>query len=629
MTRGDQAASRSGAPGLMTVSGDLRTPRLGALPSDGACDFCVWAPDQAQVNVHFCADKREVSLQRYAQGYHRGRVERVLPGARYFYRLADGALRPDPASRAQPDGVHEASEVVDLSYPWTDRHWHGRPLSAYVIYELHVGTFSKDGTFEAVIPHLESLRDLGITALEIMPVAEFAGSRNWGYDGVYPFAALAAYGGARELQRLVDACHAHDLAVLLDVVYNHLGPEGNYLREFGPYFTDTYVTPWGEALNFDGPQNEGVRSFFIQNAASWITDFHFDGLRLDAVHAILDHSATPFLEELAEAVHAAGRRQGREVAVIAESDQNDPRTVAAPRSGGLGMDAMWCDDFHHAAHALLTGETNGYYCDYGKVSHLAAAWQTGMTYGGEYSDFRKRRHGRRSQDLQPHNVVICTQNHDQIGNRLRGDRLAASLDLESLKLAAGVTILSPFVPLLFMGEEYGETAPFQYFTSHSDAALVEAVRRGRKEEFSSFGWTDEVPDPQAAVTFDSCVLRRDKRHEGAHGLLYDFYRDLLLLRRQLHTAEPDEVLCFERQQVLAIRRGGIAWMMFNFSQQTSAVTVPIPEGDWQRALASSEERWGGEHEPPEAFLSSSGEISVAIYPRAFVVYMRPELSLAP
>jgi maltooligosyltrehalose trehalohydrolase len=411
-------------------------------------------------------------------------VQGVKPGTRYFYRLDGNTERPDPASKFQPEGVHGPSQVIDPHFVWEELHWSGIPFSHYVLYELHVGTFTAQGTFDAIVPHLDELKDLGITSIEIMPVAQFPGDRNWGYDGVYPGAVQNSYGGPEGLKRLIDACHQRGLAVTLDVVYNHLGPEGNYLCDFGPYFTDRYHTPWGAAINFDGPDSDAVRRFFIENALSWVTEFRLDALRLDAVHGIFDFSALHFLQELAAAVHEQAERLNRRIYVIAESDLNDVRLVSSPELGGYGLDAQWNDDFHHALHTLLTGERTGYYEDFGRIQDLAKAFAEGFVYSGAYSPARRRRHGNTSKDLAADRFVVCAQNHDQVGNRLKGDRLSALVSFEGLKLAAAVVLLSPFIPLLFMGEEYGETAPFPYFVSHSDPDLIEVVRRGRRAEFA-------------------------------------------------------------------------------------------------------------------------------------------------
>jgi maltooligosyltrehalose trehalohydrolase len=378
--------------------------------------------------------ERIVPLEKEDRGYHQGIIEDVEPGSLYVYRLDEGKQCPDPASRSQPQGVHGPSQVVDPHFPWEDRHWFGLPLEDYIIYELHVGSFTPEGTFEAIMSHLEELKDLGVTAVELMPVAQFPGSRNWGYDGVFPFAVQHSYGGPEGLRRLVDACHQHGLAVVLDVVYNHLGPEGNYLANFGPYFTQRYRTPWGAAINFDGPHSDEVKWFFIENALYWITEFHIDALRLDALHAILDLSAQPFLEELATAVHDEAERRGRRVYLIAESDLNDTKLIRSRELGGYGLDGQWNDDFHHALHTLLTGESSGYYQDFGKVGDLAKAFTEGYVYSGQYSAYRRRQHGNSSKLLPAPKFVVCAQNHDQVGNRMFGERLTQMVSFDALKL---------------------------------------------------------------------------------------------------------------------------------------------------------------------------------------------------
>jgi maltooligosyltrehalose trehalohydrolase len=607
------------------AAGPAAKSRLGATPvPDGRCTFQVWAPQARRVEVRLVDSGRIEPLLASGDGHFAATLSQVEPGAAYLYRLDGDKERPDPASRDQRNGVHGPSRVCDLgSYQWRDHRWRGVPLRDYVIYELHVGTFSRGGTFDAVMPELERLRRLGVTALEIMPVAQFPGARNWGYDGVYPFAVQDSYGGARGLQRLVDACHQADLAVILDVVYNHLGPEGNYLRDFGPYFTDRYYTPWGAALNFDGAENEGVRRFFIENALQWIDDFHIDALRLDAVHAIIDFSARPFLEELADTVRKRGEQLGRRPYLIAESDLNDPRLVRASALGGHGLDAVWSDDFHHAAHSLLTGETSGYYADFGRVEDLARAFQSGMSRPGEYSHYRRRRHGRRGAVLEPEQCVVCIQNHDQIGNRLLGERSATLLNFEQQKLAAAVLCLSPYLPLLFMGEEYGETAPFQYFISHGDEGLLEAVRKGRCQEFASFGWTERPPDPAAKSTFERCILQHELRAEGTHQLLHRWYGALLQLRASLPRELPDECVAFEGRRVLFVRRPEHAWMVYSFSAEPCELVMPVPPGTWQVLLSSTDAAWGGHGPRGSSLLESGGEVHLQLPPHSFLCCGRP------
>ena len=606
---------------------------LGAIAlGNGRCRFRVSAPGAGTVSVRILSPReRLVALEKDPDGYHAGIVDDVDPGALYLYRLDGRADRPDPASRFQPRGVHGPSQVVDrLRFRWRDDGWAGLPLDDYVFYEMHVGTFTAAGTFEAVIPHLDALGDLGVTALELMPVAQFPGCRNWGYDGVFPFAPQDSYGGPEGLKGLVDACHERGLAVVLDVVYNHLGPEGNYFREFGPYFTDRYRTPWGDAINFDGPGSDAVRRFFIENALAWLDEFHVDALRLDAIHGIFDFSATPFLAELSGAVRGLADRTGRHIHLVPESDLNDARTVAPPERGGPGLDAQWNDDFHHALHALLTGERSGYYRDFGAVSDLATALRDGFVYSGRHSAHRGRRHGNSSRHLAARQLVVCSQNHDQVGNRMRGERLAALVPPEALKVAAAIVLLSPFLPLLFMGEEYGETAPFHYFVSHTDPALVEAVRAGRKEDFAAFRWEGEPPDPQDEATFLRSRPDRTLREKGRHRVLEKFYRELIGLRRG-HPALRDsgkeslEVAAMEAERVIAVHRwsgAGQAWAVFRVGPSGGAVELPCPPGRWTKRLDSSEERWDGAGSALPASLAGGGPVSLELTPWTVVLYLQ-------
>ena len=590
----------------------------------GLGEFLVWAPLINQVEVHILSpEERMVPLEKVSRGYHYGVVQGVKPGTRYFYRLDGNNERPDPASKFQPEGVHGPSQVIDPHFVWEELHWSGIPFSHYVLYELHVGTFTAQGTFDAIVPHLDELKDLGITAIEIMPVAQFPGERNWGYDGVYPCAVQNSYGGPEGLKRLIDACHQRGLAVILDVVYNHLGPEGNYLHDFGPYFSDRYRTPWGSAINFDGPDSDEVRRFFIENALSWITEFRLDALRLDAVHGIFDFSARHFLQELASAVHEQAERLNRRIYVIAESDLNDVRLVRSPELGGYGLDAQWNDDFQHALHTLLTGEQTGYYEDFGRIQDLAKAFAEGFVYSGAYSPARRRRHGNTSKDIAARRFVVFAQNHDQVGNR---DRLSALVSFEGLKLAAAVVLLSPFIPLLFMGEEYGETAPFPYFVSHSDPDLIEAVRHRRQEEFAHLQKAEEPPDPQEEATRQSARLDHSLRHQGKHRLLYELYKELIKLRNETRadaglSKDRMEVVCLERESTLVVRRWGREEQVaaiFHFGD-TASVNIPLPSGRWLKRLASGEKRWNGPGRDLPTVLHSDGKVSVTLTQHAFLM----------
>ncbi len=614
----------------MNFKGGLGANYLGG----GLGGFLVWAPLINLVEVHILSpEERIVPLERDSRGYHYGVAQGVKPGTRYFYRLDGNTERPDPASKFQPEGVHGPSQVIDPHFVWEELHWSGIPFSHYVIYELHVGTFTAHGTFDAIVPHLDELKDLGITSIMIMPVAQFPGDRNWGYDGVFPCAVQNSYGGPEGLKRLIDACHQRGLAVILDVVYNHLGPEGNYFHDFGPYFTDRYRTPWGAAINFDGPDSDEVRRFFIENALSWVTEFRVDALRLDAADKIFDFSALHFLQELASAVHEQAERLNRRIHVIAESDLNDVRLIRSPELGGYGLDAQYNDDFHHALHALLTGERTGYYIDFGGIQDLAKAFAEGFIYSGAYSPLRRRRHGNSSKDLAAYRFVVCAQNHDQVGNRLKGDRLSALVSFEGLKLAAAVVLLSPFIPLLFMGEEYGETAPFPFFVSHSDPALIAVVRRGRQEEFVQCQGPDEPPDPQEEATRQSASLDHSLRRQGQHRLLYELYKELIKLRNEIRAGaglskDRLEVVCLERESTLVVRRWGREEQVaaiFHFGDTAVSVNVPLPSGRWLKRLASGEERWNGPGPDLPTELHSDGKVSVSLTEQAFLmVSLQPE-----
>jgi maltooligosyltrehalose trehalohydrolase len=612
----------------------IQRKRLGAAYlGDGRGRFLVWAPRAERLEVRLLSPReRLIPLEKAGRGYFGAEVTGLEPGSLYFYRLDGHLERPDPASRSQPRGVHGPSQVVDPRFSWNDAGWAGLPLRDYVIYELHVGAYTPEGTFGAIIPHLDALQELGVTALELMPVAQFPGGRNWGYDGTYPFAVQNSYGGPDGLKELVNSCHLRGLAVILDVVYNHLGPEGNYLGDFGPYFTQRYCTPWGPAVNFDGAGSDEVRRYFIDNARQWFRDYHIDALRLDALHAIVDLSPRPFLAELADAAHLEGERLNRRVYLMAESDLNDVRLLRPRELGGCDLDAHWNDDFHHALHTLLTGERSGYYEDFGRLAQLAKAWRQGFIYTGEYSSYRQRRHGSSSRDIAPQRFVVFAQNHDQVGNRLGGERLSRLVSLEALKLAAGMTLLAPGLPLLFMGEEYGDPAPFLYFVSHGDPDLIEAVRRGRQEEFAGFGWQETPPDPQAEKTFLHSKIRHHLRHQGTHQTLWEFHRNLLQLRRELADLtdlgrQNREVAALEAEKLLWVRmrgEGGQALLLAFFGGEAGEVTLPWPEGAWDRRLDSTEARWGGPGGsfPPE--ISGGREIRLTCPPHALAVYLLRE-----
>ncbi|HEV2481188.1 MAG TPA: malto-oligosyltrehalose trehalohydrolase [Puia sp.] len=498
-------------------------------PGAGNVRFAVWAPLRKKVDLVLATPEKSLHpMEKDAAGYWWATLS-VVPGTRYGFRLDDApSTLPDPASLSQPEGVHALSEVVDVhAFPWNDGGWKGLPLSNRIIYELHTGTFSPTHDFEGICQKLDYLHELGINTIELMPLAQFPGSRGWGYDGVYPYAIQHSYGGLAGFQRLVNAAHAIGMSVIVDVVYNHLGPEGNYLHEYGVYFTDRYNTPWGRALNYDDAWCDGVRTFFLQNARFWLEDVHVDALRLDAVHAIFDNSAIPFLQQLKEVATEIGARTGCKKELIVEMDLNAPRYINPIAKGGYGMDGQWADEFHHALRALLTGDTSNYYEDFGDITHLERAFRNTYVYNNVYSPHRHRTFGG-SADNNPYDqFVVFAQNHDHIGNRVWGNRLTDVLGFEQLKLAAATMLLSPYVPLLFMGEEYGEKHPFQYFVDFGDPALIKAVHEGRAREFKH---TTELPDPQSEDTFNRSVLSwRVTEEPGATLLRY--YRHLIRFRQ--------------------------------------------------------------------------------------------------
>jgi maltooligosyltrehalose trehalohydrolase len=542
---------------------------LGATPvDDGLVEVRTWAPRAGRAAVRIGGAEHDLADEGLGV-----RAAQVPGGHGDDYLLVlDGEELPDPASRWQPEGLRGPSRVVDpRTFAWSDGAWDGVALEDLVLYELHVGTFTPEGTFEAAVERLPALRELGVTAIEVMPVAEFPGRWGWGYDGVYISAAQSSYGGPEGLQRLVDGAHRAGLAVVLDVVYNHLGASGvQAIEAFGPYFTEKYETPWGKAMNFDDADCEPVREWVLQSAEGWVRDFHVDGLRLDATHAIHDESAHPVLRELTDRVHARDHR----ALVIAESGKNDPRDIRPAREGGFGHDAVWADDFHHALRVLVTGERGGWYDEFGAVADLAKAFHRPFVFDGQYSGFRRRRFGAPAADRPPEQFVVFDQNHDQVGNRAFGDRLPE----RARPLAAFATLLSPFTPMLFMGEEHGDEAPFQFFSDHIDEEIAVATREGRRREFSAFAEFDaqDVPDPQDPATFERSKLAR-----GGDDALRDLYARLLGLRRELPRGDVDAVRFADEGQGgerwLVVSRGPYALAM-NFGAAESTVPVPGTEG---------------------------------------------------
>jgi maltooligosyltrehalose trehalohydrolase len=549
----------------------------------------VWAPKPGRVALEI--GHQRLAMHRQPGGWWSIETELLAPGVDYAFVLDSAKPLPDPRSPSQPNGVHGRSRIVDHgAFGWSDRGWNPPPLSSAIIYELHVGTFTAAGTFEAVIERLPHLTELGITHVELMPVAEFSGERGWGYDGVDLYAPHHAYGGPDGLKRLVDACHARGLAVLLDVVYNHFGPSGNYLAQYGPYQTEHHRTPWGDAVNSDRRGSTEVRRFLCDNALMWLRDYHFDGLRLDAVHAIVDSSAIHFLEQLAEEVAALQAQLGRHLTLLAESNLNDPRIVRPPEAGGYGIAAQWSDDFHHALHAWLTGERSGYYADFGSLAQLAKALRNAYVYDGCFSEYRGRCHGRPPTGLSGHHFLGYAQTHDQVGNRARGERSSMLMNVNCLKIAAALVMTAPFVPMLFQGEEWGASTPFLYFSSHPERELGQAVSEGRRREFSSFGWDPgEISDPQAIETFTRSKLGWAEIARQPHADLLQWHRDLIRLRKQspeLTDGRLDqvEVQFDERARWFTMSRGPMT-VLVNFAQEPR--TVPLRNAAGYKMLLAS------------------------------------------
>ena len=534
--------------------------------------FRVWAPKPRRVEL--VVGGRRLAMKQSERGWWELAGVAAEAGMRYGFALDGGEVRPDPRSPSQPDGVLGLSEVVDhTAYAWNDGDWRGMQLAGAVLYELHPGTFSPDGTFDGIIEHLPHLVRLGVDAIELMPVAEFSGDHGWGYDGADLFAPHHAYGGPAGLKRLVDACHSARIGVVIDVVYNHLGPVGNFLSEFGPYFSDRHRTDWGAALNFDGTASDEVRRFAVDNALMWIRDYHADGLRLDAVHAIVDQAPLHILEQMALEVERLAADLRRSTFIIAESELNDPRLVRNRDAGGYGLDAAWADDWHHSLHSALTGERSGYYEDFGSLEKLGKALGQAWVYDGEWSPHHQKIRGRRAPDLPSHSFVIAVQNHDQIGNRAAGDRMSALVDEGSLQAAAALLLTAPFTPMLFQGEEWAASSPFQYFTDHADPQLAAAVREGRRHEFAAFGWLPEaVPDPQDRATFDRSKLVWDELDAPHHRRVLDWYIALIRLRRRLpvrrdsagiHTEVDDDLrtIVFQRDGIsVRVNLGKVDWI---------------------------------------------------------------------
>jgi len=567
-----------------------------------ACMFTVWAPRATRVDIQCLSPVQQTVPMVATEGYWHADVHEVSAETLYQVVLDGRLTRPDPASHLLPYGVHGPSRVVDHeAFVWKCRTFTPVALRDSILYELHIGTFTPEGTFAAAVGRLDDLAALGVTAVQVMPLSQYPGGRNWGYDGVQPYSVQNTYGGPEGFKAFVDACHERGLAVILDVVFNHLGPEGNYLRDFGPYFTDRHKTPWGEAVNLDGPYSDHVRAYFLHSLSHWLRRYHVDGFRLDATHAYHDKRPDPFLGQIGELARTYLTEAGVQPIILAEDDLNDTRISAPPARGGMGLTGQYSEDFHHCVHALLTGERQSYYADFGSACRLAKAMRTGFAYTGEYAVSRQRSHGAGAVRLPPEKIVACIQNHDQTGNRAQGERLDALIGFEARKVAAGLLLLAPYTPLLFMGEEYGEDNPFLYFVSHEDHALTEAVRRGRMLEFAGFDPDGpQPPDPAGKETFARSVLDWGKRAHGRHHILLELYASLVRLRRD-HVRPPGghivrpKVHLFKRSRLLALRYAshGGTHMLFNLSPDELAVDFDRLGVSGAKLLDSSEAVWGG------------------------------------
>jgi maltooligosyltrehalose trehalohydrolase len=596
---------------------------LGVVLSNGSSTVNIWAPFAKKVNLELSHTALDLLPGEF--GYWTLETDQLKAGVNYHISI-DGEKFPDIASLSQPDGVNGPSQIVDLqAYSWTDTEWGNLPLKDYIIYELHIGTFTPNGTFEELISKLDYLVDLGINAIEIMPIGQFSGARNWGYDGVYPFAVQFSYGGAAGLQKLIDSCHNKGLAVILDVVYNHLGPEGNYFSKFGPYFTEKYSTPWGDAINFDDAWSDGVRSYYLENVLMWFRDFHFDALRLDAVHAIKDFGARHFLEEVKILVDQLMKETGKTHYLIVESDLNDPKFIDSLQEKGYGMDAQWIDEFHHALRITAGGDKNGYYADFNGIQHLEKTFRDAYVYDGLYSPHRLKKFGRKAENNPGQQFIVFSQNHDQVGNRMLGERSSQLFSFEMQKLMAATVFCSPFIPMLFMGEEYGELNPFLYFVSHSDPALIKAVQKGRHDEFASFHAEGEAPDPQSEETFENSKLNWNLMETPKHQKMLNFYKALISLRKtneilnktnrqNLHVQSIVEKNC------LIIERwedDSKICCYFNFSNEQQTLNSIIEDLSYTKIFDTADPEWLGPESSP---ITLKEGMPVILQPQSLLIY---------
>lgn len=604
---------------------DIKKRNVGVNFINDEAEAIVWAPKAGHVSL-VINEALPIAMHPAEHGYWKINTHLLKPGDRYTFQLDDGTAYPDPASLSQPEGVHKPSQAIEIAnFPWTDSHWKNLPLSDYIFYELHVGTFSPEGTFNGIEEKLSHLKELGITAIEIMPVAQFPGERNWGYDGVFPFATQHSYGGAKGLQQLVDACHQVGLAVVLDVVYNHVGPEGNYLQKYGAYFTNKYCTPWGEAVNFDDAWSDGVRHYFIENALMWFRDFHIDALRLDAVHAIKDFSPKHILREIKERVDELMMATGKTHYLVAESDLNDTQYINPLVQHGFGMDAQWTDDFHHALRVTAMNERTGYYQDYNGIQHLAKSYTDAYVYDGLYSQHRKKTFGSKAIENKGQQFVVYSQNHDQVGNRMLGDRTSQLVSIEMQKLMAGAVLVSPYLPFLFMGEEYGEVNPFLYFVNHSDPDLARAVSEGRKREFAEFHLSEEAPDPNAESTFLKSKLQWHTIQQMPQQAIFNYYKHFISLRKSepalyILNRKNVKAFVFEEQQLLVLERSeedNTILCLLNFSKKVQSYAAGTSDKPWHKILDSAATQWNGPGELAPAFIKNG---TIVLQPESIVLY---------
>ncbi len=597
----------------------------------GEAEIVLWAPLVEKAELIITESRQKILLEKADTGYWKAATMLLKEGDKYHYLLDGMPELPDPASRFQPLGVHGPSEAINLKrFSWSDQSWKNMPVEDYIIYEIHTGTFSSEGTFAGVEAKLDYLCTLGITAIEIMPVAQFPGTRNWGYDGVFPYAVQHSYGGPFALMQLVNACHRKGLAVILDVVYNHLGPEGNYLPNYGPYLTGKYHTPWGQALNFDDAWSDGVREYFIENALMWYRDFHIDALRLDAVHALRDFSPVHLLKSIRLRINELNQESPKQHHIFVESDLNDPRLINPLEKGGFAMDAQWIDEFHHALRVTAGGERTGYYADFTGVADLAKSLNDAYVYDGQFSPGRLKKFGARAADNPGQQFIVFSQNHDQVGNRLHGERSSKLFSFEMQKLMAATVLVSPFIPLLFMGEEWGALNSFQYFTEHSDTELIESVRRGRQQEFAAFHGKGDLPDPQESAPFEASKLNWKALKSRKHSKMLAFYHKMIHLRRKLPALRllnrkqlivnfsPDtSTLSLQRWN--GDKKEQTVCCLLNFSPKAQLVKLPQAH-TWNKILDSASPEWNG----PAESVAAAQPGTFTIQPESMMIFLNQD-----